>query len=153
MKGMLLLALLGCGLLCGACKSSSVRDAADLILLNGAVYTVDPALPWAEAVAVKEGRILAVGSSKEIRALAGGETEIVDLTGTLLLPGFIDSHTHFLNGGFSLADIQLRDADSREAISRVRRCGSSRRPASADRSSQANRAGASRPAHCVCECK
>ncbi len=121
MKGMLLLALLGCGLLFGACQSSSVRDAADLILLNGAVYTVDPALPWAEAVAVKEGRILAVGSSEEIRALAGGETEVVDLAGTLLLPGFIDAHTHFLNGGFSLADIQLRDADSREEfIARIR---------------------------------
>jgi predicted amidohydrolase YtcJ len=121
MKRSLLLAVLGFGILCAACSSSSVQGVADLILLNGTVYTVDPALPWAEAVAVKEDRILAVGSSEEILALAGVETEVVDLAGSLLLPGFIDAHTHFLNGGFSLADIQLRDAQSREEfISRIR---------------------------------
>lgn len=114
MKGLLLLAALGSVLLSAACQSPSAREFADLILLNGVVYTVDPARPWAEAVGVKDGRILAVGSSVEIQALAGEETEVVDLQGAMVLPGFIDAHTHFLKGGFSLADIQLRDAGSRE---------------------------------------
>ena len=94
---------------------------ADLILLNGAVYCVDPAQPWAQAIAVREGRILALGSSHEIRAYQDEATEVIDLNGALVLPGFIDAHTHFLNGGFALADIQLRDAASPdELIYRIR---------------------------------
>lgn len=121
MKGLLLLAVLGSALLGAACQSPSAREFADLILLNGVVYTVDPAQPWAQAVGVKDGRILAVGSSEEIQVLAGEKTEVIDLKGAMVLPGFIDAHTHFLNGGFALADIQLRDAGSREEfIARIR---------------------------------
>jgi len=121
LKGLLLLAVLGFSLLGAACQPPSPRELADLILLNGVVYTVDPAQPWAEAVGIKDGRILAVGSSMEIQALAGEETKVVNLQGALVLPGFIDAHTHFLKGGFSLADIQLRDAGSREEfIARIR---------------------------------
>lgn len=97
------------------------KPKADLVLLNGTVYTVDPALPWAQAVAVREGRILALGSSHDIRAYQDDATEVVDLKGALVLPGFTDAHTHFLNGGFALADIQLRDAASREEfVNRIR---------------------------------
>lgn len=97
-----------------ACQSNSGREKADLVLLEGAVYTVDPGLPWAEAVAVRDGRIQAVGSSTEIRDWIGPETRVLELKGAQVLPGFIDSHTHFLTGGFALAGIQLRDAGSRE---------------------------------------
>jgi predicted amidohydrolase YtcJ len=69
------------------------RDA-DLILLNGKVYTVDPRLPRAEAFAVKGGRFIAVGSTADIRALAGANTEIVDAAQMTLVPGFNDSHNH-----------------------------------------------------------
>jgi len=94
---------------------------ADLVLLNGTVWTVNPSQPWAEAVAVKGDRILDVGSSHSIRKLASVRTEIIDLKGDLVLPGFIDSHTHFLDGGFSLLSIRLREAESREAfIARIR---------------------------------
>ncbi len=94
---------------------------ADLVLLNGTVWTVNPSQPWAEAVAVKGDRILEVGSSQAIRKLASARTEIIDLKGDLVLPGFIDSHTHFLDGGFSLLSIRLRDAESREDfIARIR---------------------------------
>lgn len=121
MKVFLILGVLGTALLVGACQSPSVKEIADLVFLNGNLYTVDSALPRAEAAAVKDGRIIAVGSTAEIRALAGEATEVVDLEGSLMLPGFIDAHTHFLNGGFALADIQLRDAGSREEfISRIR---------------------------------
>jgi predicted amidohydrolase YtcJ len=87
---------------------------ADLVLLHGSVWTGNPDLPRAEAVAILADRILAVGTERDVKALVGKKTRVVDLNGALVLPGFIDSHTHFLNGGFSLRSVQLRDATSRE---------------------------------------
>ncbi|HKE54785.1 MAG TPA: amidohydrolase, partial [Actinomycetota bacterium] len=60
---------------------------ADLVLVNGAVYTVDAARRWANAVAVSDGEIVAVGTDAEVRRLAGGGTEVADLGGRMLLPG------------------------------------------------------------------
>jgi len=87
---------------------------ADLVFLNGTVWTVNPEYPKAESVAIIGKRIFEVGTSEQIKRLIGPNTRIVDLEGGLLLPGFIDSHTHFLDGGFALASIQLRDVKSRE---------------------------------------
>jgi len=92
------------------------REVADLVLLNCAVWTVNPAQPWAEAVAIKEDKILEAGSSQEIKRMIGDSTQVIDLKGDMVLPGFIDSHTHFLDGGFSLLGIRLRDAESREEL-------------------------------------
>jgi len=93
---------------------------ADLILLNGKIWTVDAARPWAEAVAVRGGRIAAVGTTAEVGRLGGAETQVIDLRGAFVLPGFIDSHVHFLNGGLSLLSIQLRDARTKaEFIDRI----------------------------------
>jgi predicted amidohydrolase YtcJ len=86
----------------------------DLILGDGKVWTGNPAEPWAEAVAVGDGKIRAVGRTAAIRKFAGGGAQVVDLEGRLLLPGFIDCHSHFLNGGFSLSSVQLRDVRSRD---------------------------------------
>lgn len=97
-----------------SCGIQSKKDIADLVLLNGKVWTVNPDQSWAEAVAVEGEKILEVGSSKEIKRFIGQETKVIDLKGAFLLPGFIDSHTHFLDGGFSLSSIQLRGAESRE---------------------------------------
>lgn len=83
---------------------------ADLVVLNGPVWTGRSDRPWAEGVAVAAGRILRVGDGASVRALAGPETEVLDARGGIVLPGFIDSHTHFLDGGFSLRSLQLRDA-------------------------------------------
>ncbi|MBL8175390.1 MAG: amidohydrolase [Bryobacterales bacterium] len=83
---------------------------ADLILHNGKVWTVNPRQPLAEAVAVKHGRILAVGANAEINALRTPNTRVIDLQGRLLLPGFHDSHVHFYAGGTRLSSVQLRDA-------------------------------------------
>ena len=94
--------------------SKGGKDMADLILINGTIHTLDPSRPRAEAVAIRDGRILKVGAAAEVRGLAGKETRIIDLAGGFVLPGFIDSHTHFLNGGFSLSSIQLRDVRTRE---------------------------------------
>lgn len=70
--------------------------AVDLILTNGRVYTVDPQMPWAEAVACGGGRILAVGRQAEIEPLAGPATQVIDCGRRLVLPGLTDAHTHFL---------------------------------------------------------
>ncbi|CUW45702.1 hypothetical protein B3286c2_0827 [Brucella vulpis] len=72
---------------------------ADLILTNGRIYTVDTARPWAQAVAIGGGRILAVGSIAEIEAYRTGETEVVDLGGRMAMPGFVDVHNHIMMGG------------------------------------------------------
>jgi predicted amidohydrolase YtcJ len=78
-----------------AATAPSLEGTADLILANGKVITVDPADTIAQAVAVKDGRIQAVGGDGEIRALAGPETAEVDLAGRALTPGLIDAHNHF----------------------------------------------------------
>jgi predicted amidohydrolase YtcJ len=97
-----------------ACRTNPEGNMTDLALINAKVWTGDAAKPWAEAVAVRGEKILAVGTTAEVRRLAGSGTELVDLGGALVLPGFIDSHTHFLTGGFALKSIQLHDARSRE---------------------------------------
>ena len=73
----------------------SLEGPADLVLLNGKVITVDAADTIAQAVAIKNGRIQAVGSDEAIRALVGPDTETVDLAGRSLTPGLIDAHNHF----------------------------------------------------------
>lgn len=105
--------ILGLALLGMNCSRSDMKTA-DLVLLNGAIWTVDPAHPWVEALAVNGDRISRVGKTSEIKKLVGRETRVVDLHGSLVLPGFIDSHTHFLKGGISLGSVQLRDVTSRE---------------------------------------
>ncbi|MDQ6887242.1 MAG: amidohydrolase family protein [Gemmatimonadota bacterium] len=81
-----------------------------LAVVNARIWTGDPRRPWAEALAVVGDRIAAVGSSAEIRKLIDTGTEVIDAGGRLLLPGFIDSHVHFVTSGFGLASVQLRDA-------------------------------------------
>jgi len=95
-------------------QSDDLENSADLVLLNGSVWTVNDVQPWAEAVAVKEGKILEVGTTTEIKNIVKGKERVVDLKGAFVIPGFIDSHTHFLDGGFVLSGIQLRDVKTRE---------------------------------------
>jgi predicted amidohydrolase YtcJ len=85
---------------------------ADTIVINAIVHTMDPAQPAAEAVAIYANRIVAVGSTKDIKRLAGPNTRTIDAQKRLLIPGFNDAHTHFLSGGFQLSNVDLRDANS-----------------------------------------
>ncbi len=94
--------------------SGCMTEQPDRIFTNGVIWTGNSSTPNAEAIAVRGSDILAVGTSREIEALAGQSTEIVDLEGSFVVPGFIDNHTHFLQGGFQLASVDLRDADSPE---------------------------------------
>ena len=91
---------------------SAVPLSADLVLINGKIRTVNEAQPQAEAVACRQGRIVAVGTTSEIRRLIGAATRVVDLQGRLVVPGFNDAHVHFFSGGAGLASVQLRDAKS-----------------------------------------
>ncbi len=85
---------------------------ADTIIVNAVVHTMDAKQPTAEAVAIYANRIVAVGSTTDIKKLAGPNTRTIDAKKRLLLPGFNDAHTHFLSGGFQLASVDLRDANS-----------------------------------------
>jgi len=93
-------------------------ETADLVLTGGVVWTGDPAQPWAEALAVRGETIQAVGSDAEIRERVGDRTRVVELGGRFAMPGFIDTHTHFLDGGFRLSAVDLRDADTPEEFAR-----------------------------------
>jgi predicted amidohydrolase YtcJ len=83
---------------------------ADLILVNGKLWTVDRTRPEAQALAVWRDRILAVGSDADVRALSGPATRVIDLHGRRVLPGFYDSHVHLLGSGMRLAQVALKDA-------------------------------------------
>jgi len=85
-----------------------------LAVLNARVWTANPEKPGAEAVAVRGETIAAVGTEEEIRSLVSESTEVVDAGGGMVCPGFIDTHVHFLYGGFELASVQLRDAATPE---------------------------------------
>src|ERR1041384_3054934 len=76
--------------------------APDLVILNGSIHTMDAAHPTAGALAVAGNRIVALGSTPEIRALAGPKTRVVDANERTVLPGFNDAHVHWLMGGFSI---------------------------------------------------
>ena len=95
-----------------------VKPAADLIIIHAKVWTVDKALPKAEAVAVVGERIVCVGSDEEIEAWRGTRTQVIDAQGKLLLPGFNDAHVHFVSGGMQLDNVQLYTASSPEEFAR-----------------------------------
>jgi len=86
------------------------KPAADLIVTNAKVWTVDKSTPTAQAVAVLGERIVAVGSTADIDAWRGPRTTVIDAHGKLLVPGFNDAHVHFVTGGMQLTNVQLKDA-------------------------------------------
>jgi len=89
---------------------------ADRVFVNGVVYTVDAGRTRAEAVAVRDGRIVHVGSDAEVRRHVGEATEVTDLAGDLLLPGFHDSHIHILVGVATAEDCDLLRLESQDAV-------------------------------------
>ncbi len=84
----------------------------DLIIMNGKIITMNPKHPKAEAVAIKDGKFEKVGSSEEVLKLKTELTEIIDIKGKVLVPGFNDSHVHFLDFGYSLSKADLNGSKS-----------------------------------------
>src|SRR5262245_1401985 len=95
--------------------------AADLILINGFIWTVDVSKPQAEAVAVRGDRIIKVGRNEEALALRGEHTRLIDLKGAFVTPGFNDNHVHFASAASFFWNLQLMDVHSDEAfVARVK---------------------------------
>ncbi len=92
------------------------KESADLVLLNGKIYVAVGSGDCVEAAAVRAGRIVSLGPTREIRKGISPSTRVLDLAGKLVLPGFIDAHCHFASGGKSLAGLTLREAKSVEAV-------------------------------------
>lgn len=99
------LTALAVGLL--ASSSLAAQDIADTIYSGGSIVTINDAAPRAEAVAVKDGRILAVGSLDQVLATKGDATKMIDLTGKAMVPGFVDSHGHVVMGGIQALSANL----------------------------------------------
>jgi predicted amidohydrolase YtcJ len=105
----------------------AVAREADLILRGAAVYTLDGAHPWAEAIAIEGSEIVAVGSRQDVAALQGPGTRVVDLGGKMVLPGFHDTHVHPVTGGVELSQCDLNGLDSAQAVAaKVRACAEAR---------------------------
>jgi predicted amidohydrolase YtcJ len=90
--------------------SDAPPQPADMIIINARVYTVNPQQKWAEAIAVRGDKIIAVGERKQVEALRGPATKEIDAQGRLLLPGFTDCHIHFMDGSLGLTRVDLNGA-------------------------------------------
>ena len=117
---LLMLTIAGC--------AQPAAEVPDVVLINGKVLTVDSDDRIAEAIAIDGKRIVAVGSTADVQALAGGSTRIIDLGGRTVIPGLIDSHIHALRGGLSYtAGLDWSDAPTLEdALNRIRRTAAAR---------------------------
>ena len=104
------------------CKSETKKEtAADSVFTNGKVYTVNESEPWADAFAVKDGKFLAVGSNEEIKAYMGEGTEVVDLNGQFITPGFIDTHFHSVAASVLTSEFNTGSAETNEEMYKMLR--------------------------------
>jgi predicted amidohydrolase YtcJ len=97
---------------------AEAQSRVDLIVTHGKVWTEDPGSPEVEAFAVRDHRIVAIGSSAEILKLGGEGTRVIDADGRRVVPGFNDAHVHFFWGGQGLASVQLTNATSKDEFRR-----------------------------------
>lgn len=112
-----MMVLLGLVLSC----SISQQEIADKVFTNGKVYTVNPDQPWAEAVAVKGNKIVFVGSSAEVEEFIGSNTEVTDLKGKTMMPGFVSAHDHLIASAWTSLGVQIYDAKDRaDAIAKIK---------------------------------
>jgi predicted amidohydrolase YtcJ len=108
---------------CGETEIPSVLDPADRVFINAAVYTVDEENSWSEAVAIKDGLITYVGDTAGVGSFVGDSTEVVDLSGKMMLPGFHDSHIHILIGITTDEECDLlRIPTAQEVVEKLETC-------------------------------
>lgn len=91
-------------------------DTADMVLINGKVYTANDNQPEAEAVAIKNGKVVRVGTQEAIEELIGDSTDVLDLSGKFIYPGFIEGHAHIMGVGANLINVDLREAKSYDEV-------------------------------------
>lgn len=110
-------------------ENTSAGEPVTLAVVNARVWTGNPKRPWADAIAARGDTITAVGSSAEVKKAAGEGARIIDAKGAMVVPGFNDSHVHFIDGGFRLSSVQLRDAKTpEEFVARIREYAATVRP-------------------------
>jgi predicted amidohydrolase YtcJ len=110
------------------CQAAPARPAADLVVY-GRVWTGDSARPWAGGVAVTGDTVVAVGDSADVARFATPATKVLANGSAMVVPGFMDGHTHFVDGGFQLASVDLRPANSpEEFIARLKAYALERKP-------------------------
>ena len=103
--------------------SAALGDTADFVFRGGAVYTVDAERSWAEALAVRDGRIVFVGNDEDAAAWIGSQSRLIELEGRMVVPGFQDAHIHPISGGIEALSCDLNDADEVEQyLAIVRQC-------------------------------
>jgi predicted amidohydrolase YtcJ len=95
---------------------ASTRTVADAAYTNGRIYTVNEAEPWVEAVAVKDGKFLVVGSNAEVEAVSGNGTKVIDLDGRMAMPGLIDVHVHPLSVAAGWANLKIENPGDADAM-------------------------------------
>ncbi|HUN62267.1 MAG TPA: amidohydrolase family protein [Candidatus Sulfotelmatobacter sp.] len=116
-----LVASVSLGAAIASAQQSSGSSLADILIVHARAYTVDSKQPWAQSIALRQGKIIAVGSDQELAAFRTATTRIIDARGKLVLPAFTDSHIHFIEGGFSLQHANLEGAkDVAEIQQRLR---------------------------------
>ena len=115
-------------LICSCASQNTQQTLADAVYTNGAIYTVSEDQPWAESMAVKDGRILSIGSKDDVLALIGESTEVVDLGGRMVMPGIHDAHAHLeWSGILSQHECPLPPtADKQKIIKILKACEVSR---------------------------
>lgn len=124
-----ILSLLSCGADDPAGSPADENAPADIVLLGGTIRAAFEAQPAGTALAIRNGRVLLIGEDADVATLAGPATLTIDLDGRLVVPGFADDHTHFMSGGFQLASVELRDADSPAEFARRIAAFAATRPA------------------------
>jgi predicted amidohydrolase YtcJ len=98
--------------------AQDVVDAANTIIFNARIYTVNAKQPWADALAVRDGRLLVIGTTKEVMTHKGPLTKTIDAQQHVVLPGFVDCHIHFMEGSLGLTHVDLNNAGSVAEIQR-----------------------------------
>ncbi|UII24435.1 amidohydrolase [Fulvivirga maritima] len=112
-----------------SCSIQENSQTADLIIQGGTIYTMNEDQPQAEAIAVKAGKIIAVGNGADVEALKGDSTKVIDLKGKTLTPGFIEGHGHFMGLGYSELNLNLMDVTSYdELVQRVKEAADKAKP-------------------------
>src|ERR1700719_3529904 len=105
----------------GSGRAQNSQTAGDIVVLHGRIYTLDSKQPWAEALAIRGDKIVAVGDDASIGKFRRPDTKVIDAAGQLVLPGFVDCHIHFMDGSLSLGRVNLEGAkDVTEIQQRLR---------------------------------